>query len=136
MEIYGPPNVVAGVIAFYRERGVDARTRVPTKRAGGMVRVSRVGGEPESMYQDRPRVLVECWDDDQPKSFELCRALWAMIAGIDGQDDLPGLVTHHIAPATMPLQYPDDLAPDMDRHQFEIEAHVRMEPMMVPTILP
>lgn len=136
MEIFAPPNVVAGVIAFYRARGVDARTRVPTERGAGMVRISRVGGEPENLYQDRPRVLVECWDDDQPQSFELCRVLWAMIAGVDDQDALPGMITHRIAPATMPLQFPDDLAPDMDRHQFEIEADVRMEPMVVPDNLP
>ena len=131
MEIYGPPDVVAGVVAFYRARGFDARTRVPTTRGARMIRVSRVGGVAENMYQDRPRVLVEYWDDDQPSSFEGCRTLWGMIAAIDTQDALPGLVTHHIEPATMPLQFPDDLAPDMDRHQFEIEAHVRMEPMEV-----
>lgn len=131
MEIYGPPDVVAGVLAFFRARGVDARSRVPTERKPGMVRVSRVGGVAENAYQDRPRVLVECWDVDQPSSFDLCRALWGLIAAIDSQDALPGLVTHHIEPATMPLQFPDDLAPDLDRHQFEIEAHVRMEPMEV-----
>lgn len=131
MEIYGPPDVVAGVVAFFKARGVDARTRVPTKREARMVRVSRVGGQPENLYQDRPRILVECWEREQPQSFDLCRTLWGMIAAIDTQDSLPGLVTHHIEPATMPLQFPDDLAPDMDRHQFEIEAHVRMEPMEV-----
>lgn len=131
MEIYAPPDVVAGVLAFFRARGVDARTRVPTTRAPGMVRVSRVGGVAENLYQDRPRVLVEVWEADQPASFDLCRSLWGLIAAIDSQDALPGLVTHHIEPATMPLQFPDDLAPDMDRHQFEIEAHVRMESMEV-----
>ena len=131
MEIYGPPDVVAGVIGFLSARGVDARTRVPVQRVAGMVRVSRVGGEPENLYQDRPRILVEVWDVDQPSSFDRCRSIWGLIAAIDSQDALPGLVTHHIAPATMPLQFPDDNAPDMDRHQFEIEAHVRMEPMEV-----
>src|SRR5690606_31261641 len=136
MEIYGPPDVVAGVVAFFQARGVDARTRVPVERAPGMVRVSRVGGQAENLYQDRPRILVESWHDTQPDSFDLSRSLWAMIAAVESQDALPGLVTHHIEPATMPLQFPDDLAPDMDRHQFEIEAHVRMEPMTVPDILP
>lgn len=129
--IYGPPDVVAGVLGFFRGRGYDARTRVPTVRAAGMIRVSRVGGVAENLYQDRPRILVEVWERDQPTSFDLCRDLWGLIAAIDSQDALPGLVTHHIEPATMPLQFPDDLAPDMDRHQFEIEAHVRMEPMEV-----
>ena len=130
-EIYGPPDVVAGVIGFLRTHGVDARTRVPTQRAPGMVRVTRVGGEPKNLYQDRPRVLVEVWETDQPASFQACRSLWGLIAAIESQDALPGLVLHHIEPATMPLQFPDDLAPDMDRHKFEIEAHVRMEPMEV-----
>ena len=35
MEIYGPPDVVAGVLAFFRARGVDARSRVPTQRESG-----------------------------------------------------------------------------------------------------
>ena len=131
MEIFGPPDIVASVISFFRVHGVEARSRVPVKRVPGMVRVQRVGGMPESLYQDRPRVLVECWENDQPSSFDLCRTLWGLVAAIDTQDALPGLVTHHIEPATMPLQFPDDLAPDMDRHQFEIEAHVRMEPMEV-----
>ena len=131
MEIYGPPDVVAGVLAFFRARGVDARSRVPTERKPGMVRVSRVGAVAGNAYQDQPRVLVEVWADTQPESFDLCRALWGMIAAIDTHDALPGLVTHHIEPATMPLQFPDDLAPDMVRHQFEIEAPVRMEPMTV-----
>lgn len=130
--IYGPPDTVAGVIAFLRAHDVDARSRVPVTRAPGMVRVSRVGGQAENGYQDAPRILVECWEADQPTSFELCRSLWGLVAAIESQDALPGLVTHHIAPASMPLQYPDDLAPDMDRHQFEIEAHVRMEPIEVP----
>ena len=136
MEIYGPPDVVAGVLALFRARGVDARSRVPTERKSGMVRVSRVGGVAGNAYQDQPRVLVEVWADTQPESFDLCRTLWGLIAAIDTHDALPCLVTHHIEPATMPLQFPDDLAPDMDRHQFEIEAQVRMEPMTVPDILP
>lgn len=131
VQIYAPPDSVAGLVAFYRARDIDARTRVPTTRGPGMVRVSRVGGDPENLYQDRPRLLVECWHEDQAKAFDLCRLLWGMVAAIDSQEALPGLVTHHIAPATMPLQLPDELAPDLDRHQFEVEAHVRMEPMEV-----
>ena len=132
VDVYGPPDVVAGVVGFFKARGFDARTRVPTTRSDGMVRVSRVGGVAENMYQDRPRVLVEVWAVDQPASFDLCRTLWGLIAAVESEHGLfPGVTVHHIEPATMPLQFPDDLAPDMDRHQFEIEAHVRMEPMEV-----
>lgn len=139
-EIYGPPDVVAGMVAFLRGKGVDARTRVPVTRidgrampnpAAGMVRVTRTGGVPENLYQDQPRILIECWAQDQPRSFDLCRRLWALVASIDDQDALPGLVTHHIAPESMPVQYPDPDAPELDRHQFTVEAHVRMEPMEV-----
>ena len=58
MEIYGPPDVVAGVLAFFRARGVDARSRVPTERKPGMVRVSRVGGVAER--SEERRVGKEC----------------------------------------------------------------------------
>lgn len=130
-EIYGPPNVVAGLIAFYRRRGVDARTRVPTKRAPRMVRVSRIGGFPQNPFQDQARLLVEAWETDQESSFNNARRLWAMIAAIEDQKALPGLITHKIMPATMPSQFQDDNAPDLDRHQFEIDAYVAMEPMTV-----
>lgn len=131
VQIYGPPNVVAGLVAFYRGRGVDARTRVPTTRAAGMVRVSRIGGFPENGMQDHPRLLVEVWEKNQEASFNAARRLWGLIGAIEDQDALPGLVTHHIEPATMPAQFLDDDAPELDRHQFEIDAYVRMEPMEV-----
>src|SRR5690606_30103613 len=105
MQIYGPPDVVAGVVAVFRGQGGDGRTRVLAVRAPGMVRVAPVGGEPDNLHQDRPRVLVQVWRDDQPASFTLCRSLCAGLAAIDSQDALPGLVTHHIEPATMPLQF-------------------------------
>lgn len=136
-----PPNVVAGVIAYLRARDFDARTRVPTRRIDGravpdpgaeMIRVTRVGGEPDNPAQDTARILIEVWAQDQPASFRLARRLWAIIAAIDDQDALPGMVAHHVAPATMPLQFPDDNARDLERHQFEIEMRVRMEEMEVP----
>lgn len=136
-QIYGPPNVVAGLVAFYRSHGVAAATRVPTKRKPGMVRVSRIGGFPENRLQDHPRLLVEVWEGDsesataQEASFNTARYLWGLIGAIEDQDALPGIVTHHIEPATMPSQFQDDDAPELDRHQFEIDAYVRMEPMEV-----
>lgn len=131
MEIYGPPDVVGAVVAYLRGRGVDARTRVPVDRAPGMVRVSRVGGEPENAYQDRARVLVEVWEASQAASFDAARSLWAAFAVIETQDALPGLIAHHVAPAGMPLQFPDDHAVDLDRHQFEVDVYARMEAMEV-----
>lgn len=131
MEIYGPPNTVAGLIGFYQAQGVDARSRVPTKRVPGMVRVSRIGGMPSNRFQDHARLLVEVWDEDQEKSFDECRRLWGLVAAIEDQESLPGLVTHRIEPATMPLQFEDDNAPELDRHQFEVNAYVAMEPMEV-----
>lgn len=130
--VLGPPDVVASVIAFLRDRGFDARSRVPIKREPGMVRVQRVGGVPEGAYQDQPRVLIECWHSTQGDAFDLARSIWGLFAAADRTVDLPGLIVHKIGPSTMPVQYPDDYAPDLDRHQFEIEAHVRMEKMEVP----
>lgn len=131
-QIYGPPNVVAGLVAFFRDNGIYAATRVPTKRSSGMVRVSRIGGFPENIFQDQPRLLVEVWERNQEESFNTARRLWVMVAAIEDQRSLPGLVTHKIMPATMPAQFQDDAAPDFDRHQFEIDAYVAMESMEVP----
>lgn len=130
-EVYGPPNAVAGLIAYFRAHGVDARTRVPNPRANGMVRVTRVGGFPENQFQDKPRLLVEVWEADQAASFELACRLWGLVAVIDSQDALPGMVTHKIMPSTMPTQSVDDDAPDMDRHLFEVDAFMGMQPMEV-----
>ncbi|MCT2056845.1 hypothetical protein M3D53_09445 [Dermabacter hominis] len=129
--IFVPPDIVASIITYLRAHGFDARSRVPLERAPGMVRVQRTGGEPENRYQDRPVILIESWDEDQPSSFDLSRRLWAMFAALDREADLPGVTVHRIGPATMPIQFPDDYAPELDLHQFELEAHVRMEQMEV-----
>lgn len=130
-EVYGPPNVVAGLVAFYKAHDVPAATRVPAKRTPGMVRVSRIGGFPENRFQDHPRLLVEVWEKDQETSFLTARRLWALVAAIEDQEALPGLITHKIMPVTMPRQFQDDDALDLDRHQFEIDAYVAMEPLEV-----
>lgn len=133
-QMYAPPDVVAGMIALLRGHGFDARSRVPVKRAAGMVRVSRTGGTPQNMVQDLAEVLIEVWDTDQGKSFDRARSIWVLIASLTEQEDVPGLTTHRIEPSSSILQYPDDLAPEMERHQITCRLWVAMEPVEVPDV--
>lgn len=131
--IWGPADVTASLVAYYRGRGYNARTRVPIERAPGMIRVTRTGGGPVNEAQDEARMLVEVWESTQAKAFDLARDLWALLAVIDegDQDALPGLTTYLVVP-DFPVQYPDDLAPDLDRHQFTVTARVAFEEVNVP----
>lgn len=129
-EVYGPADVVAGVIGFLRGHGIKASSKVPAVRENGMVRVTRVGGQPRSFYEDEALILVEVWHTSHEASFDLARHVWGLVASVsvDDQDAFPGLVVYKATP-DMPLQDPDEFAPDMDRHQLTINMHVRMEPM-------
>lgn len=131
-EIYGPADVVAGVIGFLRARGINAASRVPRERVPGMVRVTRIGGQPRSMYQDDARVLLEVWHASHGEAFDLARSIWAMLAAVseDDQAAFPGLVTYRAAP-DIPVQHPDEYAPELDRHQMVLKMLVRMEPIKV-----
>lgn len=97
-----------------------------------MVRVSRTGGAVANPRQDEAEVLIECWAVSQAESFDLSRSLWALIASVEDQDAIPGIITHHVAPSSSPLQFPDDNAPDMERHQFTITMRVALEETEVP----
>lgn len=129
---YAPPDVVAALVAFLRSHGFDAATKVPKVREAGMVRVSRTGGFPRSLVQDEAEILIECWHTDQGASFDLARSIWVLIAAIEEQETIPGLTTHHIEPTSSLLQFPDDLAPDMDRHQLTCRLLVAMDEIEVP----
>lgn len=129
--VWGPADVVAAVIAFLRGFGFPARSRVPIERAPGMVRVQRVGGGPDNESQDVARVLIECWHSTQPESFDYARSLYAAMESVQNQEDIPGLLTYTIDTG-FPVQYPDELAPDLDRHQFEVSLRVAMEEVKIP----
>lgn len=132
VEIYGPADVVAGVINFLRARQVQAASRVPLERRPGMVRVNRVGGQPVNAYQDEAIILIEVWEASHEDAFDLARTIWGMIAAVsvDDQDAFPGLVTYKAVP-DMPVQLPDEYSPELDRHQLTVTMNVRMEPMEV-----
>lgn len=130
---YAPPDVVAALVAFLRSHGFNATTRVPTTRQPGMVRVSRTGGFPRSLVQDEAEVLIECWHTSQDASFDLARSIWVLIAAIEEQETIPGLTTHRIEPTSSLLQFPDEQAPDMDRHQLTCRLLVAMDEIEVPT---
>ncbi len=129
--VWGPADVAAAVIAFLRGFGFPAASRVPLTRSPGMVRVQRVGGGPDNESQDVARVLIECWHSSQPESFDYARSLYAAMESVQNQEDIPGLLTYTIETG-FPVQYPDDLAPELDRHQFEVTLRIAMEEVEIP----
>lgn len=129
--VYGPVDVVAGVVGFLRSHGVDARTHVPTVLAPGAVRVSRVTGEVAAVSLESARIWVEVWHETQLESFDLARSLFALFAAVESQDALPGVTTTRVEPVTTPAQLADERAPGWERHVFEVEIYASMVPMEV-----
>lgn len=131
--IWGPADVTAALIGFFRARGIEARSRVPLERAPGMVRVTRVGGGPANAAQDEAHLVIEVWESSQPAAFDLARSLWAMLAVIDegDQEAIPGLITYSIVP-DFPVQLPDEFSPELDRAQFTVTARVAFEEVSIP----
>lgn len=131
--VWGPADVTAGLIKYFNDHGFPARSRVPTQRKPGMIRVTRMGGGPANAAQDEARMLVEVWEATQGGAFDRARELWALLAVIDEGDQkaIPGLITYYIAP-DFPVQLPDDYAPELDRHQFTVTARVAFEEVEVP----
>ena len=127
MEVYAPADVVTAVIGFLKSKGVNARDVVPRERPPGMVRVTRSGGQPISYTQDQAMILIEVWDKTTLKSWNTAIRLWALFAAIEEQDTIPGLLTYKVIP-TIPIQMPDEYAPELDRQQFTVEIINKMIP--------
>ncbi|MGQ4548300.1 hypothetical protein ACUH96_00920 [Dermabacteraceae bacterium P13077] len=124
--IYRPVDVAAAVVRFLRGKGWNAATNVPFERAPGMVRVSVVSSRPSSIAQQESQCVVEVWEASQAASFDLACDLWLAFGLVDSQDVFPGIVTHEVVVEDMPVQFFDDLAPDLERHQFTVLTRVRM----------
>ncbi|WP_216395530.1 hypothetical protein [Arcanobacterium phocae] len=128
MKIVTPADVATAVQRFLRDRDYDARSRLPIDIPNGTVRVSRVGGDIQTVKSENATVLIELWESDQRKCFEEIRKIWSLFAAIpeDEQYELPGVVTYSVYPS-MPVEYPDDGAPNQSRHQFTLRLHVEMD---------
>lgn len=131
VEVAVPLDVVADVSAWLRGRGVDARTRVPDVRRDGMVRVSRVGGVPvRDGVRDQPRLLIECWHEDEGESFDLAQLIFGLMEFAEKTQALDTIGATRVQPAP-PVNYQDPYAPDMTRHQLTVEMTTLMGRMEI-----
>lgn len=126
VEVLVPLDIEAAVVGWLRSLDYNAATRVPNTRAPGMIRVSRVGGEPISgRVRDQPRILVEVWGADQVESFDLAQRLFGVFE-YAGQHQKPdGLGVTKCQPSP-PVTLEDYDAPDLHRHQFTVEMLTEM----------
>lgn len=121
-----PLDVEAGVVGWLRGMGWNASTRVPTKRLPGMIRVSRVGGQLlKDGVRDQPRVLIEGWGTNQGTSWDQIVRLFGLFAYAGKFQALPELGVTRCQP-TPPVTLEDYDAPELYRHQFEVEMMTQM----------
>lgn len=118
-ELLGPVDVEAAVVSLLDgAMSANVATAVPNPRpaSGGYLRVTRAGGGQRNLIQSDPRVLIECWHDDEVAAFDLARHAWALLwAAQDSFMTADVYVTR--VESTEPVNFPD---PDTDspRYQF------------------
>lgn len=133
-QVYAPIDVVALVLEFLQSHGVECDSTIPAEQIRpGTVRVTRTGGGIiNERPQDRAQVLVEVWGQNQPESFRAATHLYALFAAANDDPQTlfpaPGVdtVVYDVTP-DVPLQYPDEYAGHLDRHQFTVHVTVGME---------
>ncbi|MFI5808977.1 hypothetical protein [Streptomyces sp. NPDC051561] len=91
------PDAVAVIAGYLRDRlaargiTVPVGSRVPSPRPTRFVRIERVGGPPDTVVHDRPRLDVHCWGPDEGGAHDLmqvCRALLGAARGTSGSTTL------------------------------------------------
>jgi hypothetical protein len=121
-----PLDVEAAVVGFLRDLEYNASTRVPAQRVPGMIRVSRVGGEPiKDRVRDQPRILVEVWGANQGDSFDLAQRLFGVFEYAGKKQAIPDLGLAKCVPSP-PVTFDDYDAPELHRHQFTVEMLTQM----------
>lgn len=125
-----PADVVTPVVLFLKEKGFAASAVAPESKPHGTVRVSRTGGGPVNEVQDVAEILIEAWELDTNRGWNLALGIWKAFALIskDDQDALPGLTTFEVVP-TVPLQHQDPYTEGLIRYQFMLSLRYRMVPL-------
>lgn len=131
VEVLVPLDVEAAVVGWLRSLDYNASTKVPTDRSAGMIRVSRVGGEPiPGRVRDQPRLLIESWGISQGDSFDLAQRLFGVFE-YAGQAQKPdGIGVAKCVPSP-PVTLEDYDAPELHRHQFTVEMLTQMGRLLI-----
>lgn len=125
-EVLVPLDVVSKVVGWLRSLEYNVSTDVPDPRVSGMIRVSRVGGEPiKDGVRDQPVLLVEVWGSNEEVSFDLAQRLFGvfMYAGTHQKPD--GIGVTRVKPSP-PVTHKDYDASQLYRHQFTVEMTTQM----------
>lgn len=125
-EVLVPLDIEAAIVGWLRSLGVSAATQVPKVRKPGMIRVSRVGGEPiKDRVRDQPRLLVEGWHTDQGASWDQIVYLFALFEYAGKYQAIPDAGVTRCEPMP-PVTLEDYDAPELYRHQFTVEMTTQM----------
>lgn len=113
------PVDIEGAVIVLLDAGTTASvaSKVPNPRpTGGYVRVTRAGGTNLNLIQSRPRVLVECWHDDETTALQLAQRCWALLWAAQDSFMTPEVYVTEIE-STEPVNF-EDPATDSARYQF------------------
>lgn len=111
-----PVDIEGAVVSVL---GAGAATRVPNPRPDGpLIRVTRAGGVTVNLIQSAPRVLVECWDDDEVAAFDLARLAYARLWAAADSFLTPDVYVTRIE-LTEPVNFPD---PDTNKPRYQFVA--------------
>lgn len=129
-DIIGPADVVTPVVLLLKGLGFQAAAVAPEQKPAGTVRVSRTGGGPVNQVQDVAEILIEVWELDTNRGFDLARDIWAVFARIsrDDQEAVPPLTVYEVVPS-VPLQHQDPYSEHLIRYQFTLSLRYRMVPL-------
>lgn len=126
VEVLVPLDIEAAVVGWLRSMDVNAATQVPKVRVPGMIRVSRVGGEPiKDRVRDQPRLLVEGWHTDQGASWDQIVHLFALFEYAGKYQAIPDVGVTRCEPMP-PVTLEDYDAPELYRHQFTVDLTTQM----------
>lgn len=77
---FAPVDVEAALVSYLSGAvGVRVVTTIPNPHPGRLVRVGRIGGLRANLVQEKPLVLIECWDTTEPAAYGLMQDVYAAL---------------------------------------------------------
>lgn len=119
MSTLQPANLEAVLVAYLTPLvGVHVGTRIPNPRPAALVRVSRLGGDPRNMIQERALLLVECYGADDSAAWATAATAWQALDGRDPlEQDGVELTERQVG---SPVNFPDP-STTSPRYQFTVQ---------------
>lgn len=118
------PDGEGAWVAWFRDAGFKAATRLPHEHFDAMVRVSRVAGQRQNMVLDNATLLVEAWHRDPYEASQLAHALSDRAEDALDGTKLDAVTRVSRVVTTGPIEFPDPSSA-LARYQFTLTCLLR-----------